>query len=90
MREAIDSGIECEICGEVATDADHCHKENQGRGPLCGMCNSGLAFFRDDPDLLRAAADYVEEYIAIFRMEKLPDPRDDKELRRGNKSPFGP
>lgn len=39
---------------------DHCHATGLIRGILDWRINKGLAFFNDDPDLLRAAADYLE------------------------------
>jgi hypothetical protein len=62
IRMAISNGIECSICGSAAEVADHCHKTKKWRAPLCGMCNSGIGFFKDNPELLRAAAYYLEKY----------------------------
>lgn len=58
----------CDICGmEPAKQKgrwdslhiDHCHDSGVIRGFLCGECNFGLGKFRDRPDLLLAAADYL-------------------------------
>jgi hypothetical protein len=38
---------------------DHCHFDKQIRGLLCGRCNTGLGLFRDDPDVLKVAAEYI-------------------------------
>lgn len=57
MRE----GQVCRLCGHNEhLVVDHCHVTGRIRDVLCGWCNSGLGFFRDNPKLLREAALYVE------------------------------
>lgn len=38
---------------------DHCHKTGQVRGLLCALCNAALGGFRDSPELLLAAVQYL-------------------------------
>jgi hypothetical protein len=47
-------------CERPIEHIDHDHCNGKVRGLLCGLHNKGLGCFRDDPELLRAAADYVE------------------------------
>lgn len=42
---------------------DHCHETSKIRGLLCHNCNLGLGNFKDDPNILRAAADYIEAHL---------------------------
>lgn len=51
----------CEICGkqENITYIDHCHETGRIRGGLCNDCNKGLGRFKDDPQLLNSAVEYL-------------------------------
>jgi hypothetical protein len=55
----------CAICGlppepNRRLAVDHCHATGAVRGLLHSGCNLALGNLRDDPVLLRAAADYLE------------------------------
>lgn len=56
----------CGVCGGVADCLDHDHKTGAIRGGLCTHCNQGLGRFHDKPELLRAAADYIEGRLPLF------------------------
>jgi hypothetical protein len=42
--------------------ADHCHATQTPRGVLCGDCNMGLGMFKESPERLQAAIDYLRDY----------------------------
>lgn len=58
-------GGKCAICGGGTTKrhlaVDHNHKTGEIRGLLCGLCNSGLAKFRDNRILLWRAHRYMKQ-----------------------------
>jgi len=50
---------------EMPLSVDHCHRTERDtgvikvRGLLCARCNTALGLFRDDPEALRRAIDYL-------------------------------
>lgn len=55
----------CAVCERPAEDfarvlhIDHCHETGAVRGLLCAVCNTSLGGFRDDPQLLLRAIEYL-------------------------------
>jgi recombination endonuclease VII len=71
-------GGQCELCGKEETaftrwetgniralQRDHDHLTGAERGLLCLDCNRGLGAFRDDSELMRRAARYVDSYKEV-------------------------
>lgn len=63
----------CAICGSEHSAirktgtihnlcVDHCHKTGKVRGLLCVKCNAGIGNFKDNPQSLIAAAEYVKKH----------------------------
>lgn len=67
----------CLIClHRRSLHVDHDHVSGGYRGLLCFGCNGGLGQFKDDPQVMRAAVDYLEG--------RLGDPvRPERRVRRG-------
>lgn len=38
---------------------DHCHATGKVRGLICIQCNTGIGQFKDDPELIKRALDYL-------------------------------
>lgn len=64
-----EQGGGCAICGREDSGrknhkllcVDHDHKTGKVRGLLCDECNNGLGRFQDDPELLMAAINYLQQ-----------------------------
>lgn len=57
-------GHACKLCGgknakSRSLAVDHCHKTGKVRGLLCTWCNVGIGMFKDNPDLMRSAIEYL-------------------------------
>ena len=57
----------CAICGvhngERKLFIDHCHETGAVRGLLCENCNFGLGHFKDDPQIIKRAFIYAEDFV---------------------------
>ena len=82
-REQYDAILEaqsgrCALCfadepgGSGKWHVDHCHDGGGVRGLLCLRCNVGLGNFRDDPDLLWSAIEYLHDPPARDIVETPP------------------
>jgi len=51
----------CAICREAQEDLqiDHCHDSGKVRGMLCGPCNRALGLFKDNPNSIKRAVEYL-------------------------------
>jgi hypothetical protein len=68
----------CVICGEPETSVsvksgeirelaiDHCHTHGHARGLLCNNCNRAIGLLKDDPAILRKAADYLDSHTPLW------------------------
>ena len=56
-------GFLCPIClKRPAVHVDHDHSTGKVRGILCEMCNGGLGQFRDNPETIESAIEYLERH----------------------------
>lgn len=59
----------CDICrtddpGGRGWCVDHDHSTGSVRSILCNSCNTGIGMLKDDPAILRTAADYLDRWSA--------------------------
>jgi hypothetical protein len=66
-----EQGNACAICksqnagGRGAFHADHDHDSSKPRGVLCHNCNVALGNFKDNPEILQAAIEYLNKYSEV-------------------------
>jgi len=66
----------CLICKKpisINCATDHDHEKKCIRGMLCKKCNSGLGFFDDNIELLKQAAEYLEQAEKELNKEATED-----------------
>ncbi len=72
MGEA--QGYRCAICNQperrtirgnvIVLAVDHNHATGKVRGLLCHACNVGVGMFRESPELLQNAIEYIQLHLA--------------------------
>lgn len=67
----------CFICSSIInpeeTCVDHDHEKGVIRGLLCQKCNKAIGNLKDDPAIVRKAADYLENPPLLSRFAKVPN-----------------
>jgi len=66
LERLADQGFACAVClvpfdSPSSVRFDHNHATGAFRGFLCGACNTGLGFLRDNPRIIAAALDYLND-----------------------------
>lgn len=53
----------CIIChSEENLCIDHCHNSEKFRGLLCKKCNTAIAYFKEDIEIMQSAIEYIKHF----------------------------
>jgi Autographiviridae endonuclease VII len=62
----------CAICGGTEPGpnyarfvVDHCHRTGKVRGLLCALCNWGIGYLQDNPEIMTSATVYLRMWEAL-------------------------
>lgn len=56
----------CAICGSTSElHIDHSHESGSIRELLCMQCNTGLGNFKENPEILQKAIDYLTKHTKV-------------------------
>ena len=64
VRERMEAGDPCEICGDTTAKMaiDHCHDSGKVRGLLCSNCNTALGLLKEDVERMKSMIRYIETH----------------------------
>jgi hypothetical protein len=67
-----EQGGVCKICKNICSfrgklSVDHCHLTKVVRGLLCNECNNMLGRSKDNPEILRKGAEYLEFFAQVAK-----------------------
>ena len=66
----------CKICCVSEEESgkrlhvDHSHKTGKVRGLLCTRCNTAIGKFKEDPEIIRRAIEYVERWKNVNKLSE--------------------
>ena len=64
----------CKICNITENEhgkrlhVDHNHTTGKIRGLLCSRCNTAIGHFKEDPDIIQKAIDYIERWNNVNKL----------------------
>ena len=62
IKEASIWSAICKRAPQRGLCVDHCHASGKVRGLLCRKCNMGLGLYDENPEFVRAALAYLEQW----------------------------
>lgn len=66
----------CKICGCTEEEhgkrlhVDHNHKTGKVRGLLCSRCNTAIGKFKEDPEIIQKAIEYIERWNNVNKLSE--------------------